>query len=439
MAQKVTSASAIHRAFRHHALIALICPAALFSGCGRTEVPNAAAFRSPESSEGEVVRLDVVDLPDTSTNADGGIQLASGSVSSPGTSAGTDAPEFPRGTPEWLILELAKLQSPATSSDEPTLEISDADRQRLLKMIELATEVVAKTHNDAARQQLFNNAVHYLADARMRLAVAGDRVQGQYLSQEANALFTRDSTGFAAVEAATKLLELTRIQAEKNVGGDPQWSIAFARQSRVFAEKFPQESSRAAVNLTAAAKFCDRAGLHEEARACIALLHDRFSETPFAEQTQGLRRRLELPGHPLTEFGGSTFDGGCATAEQYRGKPLVIAFWASNSAAFQADLATMERTLARYGDRVSVLGVNLDRDEQNVRDFLSRSGNTWKHIFFSAPDKRGERNILAEYYGVTDVPSYWLVDAHGIVRSIQVDPHRLDQFIGEAMSPIQTN
>jgi hypothetical protein len=290
-------------------------------------------------------------------------------------------------------------------------------------------QAIAKTHQDSSREQLFNSAVHYLADARMQLALAGDEHQLKLMVENADALFERDPTSFAAVEAAGRLLQLTQIQAQHAEDRDGRWSQAFARQSQLFANRFPQETSRAAVNLIAAARMCEQFRQPADALACYTVIDQRYPGTPFSEQVAGPLRRLRLPGAPLQEFGGSTHDGGFLSMEQLHGKPLLIVFWASNSAKFQADLPTMQSALARHVGRVNAVGVNFDRDESAIDAFLERTGLDWKQIFYSDPEKRGVYNPIARYYGVMSLPQYWLVDREGIVRSVDLQVAELDQIL----------
>ena len=259
--------------------------------------------------------------------------------------------ELEQGSPEWIIREIARLR--ATPPDVvrqpvagqpaqveqfrlPDEQVETEQRRRAEQTIQLATEAIAKTHRNKESEQLFNHAVHYLTEARAELALAGYAEQSQLLSDDAEALYQRDATSFAAMTAALKLVQLTQLQAQQSGDDDPQWVQAFARQARLFAEKFPQETHRAALNLMAAGRMCDEMNLHQDALACLEVVEQKFPETPFAEHVAGMLRRLRLPGERLVEFGGSTFDGGFVNLDQFRGGPVVIVFWASNSAKFRA-------------------------------------------------------------------------------------------------------
>jgi peroxiredoxin len=354
-------------------------------------------------------------------------------------------PEPEKGSPEWMIREIARLRAaPLDAVRQPIsgqrgqfeeikltpAQVEQEKNRRNEQVVDLAMQTIAKTHQDKSKEQIFNNAVHYLTDARMQLALSGQEDQSQLLSENVEALFKRDATSFAAVDAASQLLQLTQSQAQRHVGQDPQWAQAYARQARLFAEKFPQESSRAAVNLIAAGKLCEQAGDDAEALACLTVIEQKFPETPFSDQAAGALRRLRLPGQPLTDFGGSTHDGGFISIDQFKGKAVLIVFWASNSAQFRTDLPAIQQALKQYEQSLAAVGVNLDKDERAVDRFLEETGISWKHIFYSDAEKRGARNLVARHYGVSNVPQYWLVDAQGVVRSIHVDVNRL----GEALT-----
>jgi len=355
--------------------------------------------------------------------------------------------ELDKGSAEWLLREMTRLRTapvdkvrtvnPKSKETEViTLSPQQAEQERLRRqheIIKLAQQVIGKTHQDPTAEKIFNNAVHYLAEARAQLALAGDRQQADLMSEDADALYKRDSSSFAAMEAAHELVELSQQQAMQHAQQDSKWLLTFARQSRLFAEKFPQDSSRAGILLLQAGRMCDQHQQVAESLKCLIALKQLYPDSPFAEQAVPLQRRLELPGKQLTEFGGSTHDGGFLSIDQLQGKAVLIAFWASNSQNFRAALPRIEKVLAQHSGKVIAVGVNLDRDELAVDQFLEQTGNAWKHVFFSDPEKRGAGNLVARHYGVSRVPMYWLVGADGRVISVDLDLDQLEQAVQQAI------
>lgn len=428
-----------------HGALNSVCMAFLLAGltgCGTgTSTPEQQVEQewSPSSASGE-------NLPARTAGRDhhqneSNIELVS-SETEPGA-------ELTKGSAEWLLMEIAHLRSaPLDLIRQPVPgkpgqfeqvrltpeQTAEEQIRRLEKTVELAMQAISKTHRDETASQFFNNAVHYLSDARLQLALAGNQEQGQLLDENAEALFARDATSFAAIDAASHVVELTHAMAERHAQEDPQWAMAFARQARLFAERFPQETSRAAVNVIAAGRLCERLGLDEEARSSLAVIDQIAPNSPYSEQVAGSLRRLRLPGQPLTEFGGSTFDGSFTSIDRFHGKNLIIAFWASNSAEFREDLPAIKSLVAQSQGQMAVVGVNLDRDARAVERFIQETGLDWKSIFYSDPEKRGSRNVIARHYGIINVPEYWLVDAQGIVRSIHLNAARLDQDVATALA-----
>jgi len=425
---------AIHAALLSGLLLGL-------TGCRESAVPIEQAEQqwtpNPTASEDLPVRP----VQRSLQKLDSDIELVSAE------SAGSDRPV--KGSAQWLMMEIAHLRNaPADIVRQPvpgkageyqqirlTSEQAAAEQiRRQKKVIELSLQAISKTHEAPEDSQLFSGAVHALSDARLQLALAGDHEQGQLLDENAEALFTRDPTSFAAVDAASHVVELTRALADRHAQEDPKWARAYARQTRLFAERFPQETSRAAVNVIAAGRLCERLNLDEEAESCLAVIHRIAPNSPYSEQVSGSLRRLRLPGQPLKEFGGSTFDGSFTSIDRYRGKAVIVAFWASNSEAFRRDLPGIQAFLVKSEGRVTALGVNLDRDELAVEKFIRENEIDWKSIFYSDPEKRGSRNMVARHYGVINVPEYWLVDAQGTVRSIHLDVSQLDQQVSAVLA-----
>lgn len=294
-------------------------------------------------------------------------------------------------------------------------EIAAEQQRRCERIVELAAAAIKEVHADPQREQLFNNAVHYLTDARMQLALLGDAEQSQLLAEDAQALFDRDPTSFGAVESGYKLVQLAESMASQHGAENREWITAYAHQSRLFADRFPQEQGRSAVSLIAAGRKCEQFNLHQEARQCYLLVEQLYPDSAFTAQIAGILRRMRLEGQPL-DLAGPTIDGGFFKLEDFADKPLLVVFWSSNSETFRRDLPVIQQITDAYGeDQLTVVGVNLDEDENAVDAFLESTGITWRQIFFSEPDKRGGRNPVARYYGVHVVPTYWLSDATGKV------------------------
>jgi peroxiredoxin len=178
--------------------------------------------------------------------------------------------------------------------------------------------------------------------------------------------------------------------------------------------------------LHAAGKTCEGYHLDDEAANCFAMVLEKFPKTPQAEQATAILRRLELKGKKAKLF-GETNDGRFLKNGQLRGKTVLVVFWSSDSDAFQEMLPQLKKVTQPYErSNLTVLGVCLDEEKPPMEAFIEKNGLNWIQLFYSDPDKRHWDNPLAQYYGVHDIPSLWLVDQDGTVVDTHVTPDSLD-------------
>jgi len=122
-----------------------------------------------------------------------------------------------------------------------------------------------------------------------------------------------------------------------------------------------------------------------------------------------------LLGKPAAAFALSSFSGAPFNLEHYRGRVVMLNFWASwcRPACYE-EAPTLERVWTEYKDKgVVVLGVDVQDNDEAARKFLAQFG----HTFPNAPDPGGR---VAIDYGVYGVPETFFIDRQGRVRFKQV-------------------
>lgn len=389
----------------------------LAAGCGKSEIPEAAKEPAP---------IETAKNPPPAS-----IGTVKGEAEENDADLGTEPLEKVEpheGSPEWLIREATKLrlQSPKTE-DVEQLKASRIDRNE--KIITLSQQAIALTHTDKAKERLFTVAVNHLMEARLQLALLGGRESIDALYEDAAALESRDPQSQAAAEGAYALVTLAYSHARNVTQEDPRWLQEFAGQAMHFAGDYPKEEPRSLPLLFTAARSCELFGLMEESLACYDMIIKKFPKSPYAARTTAILRRLKLPGNPA-QLGGPTLDGNQISVDDLLGQTVLVVFWAADAKPFQEQLPQLlavQRKHARNG--LTVLGVNLDQDATAVQQFLVKSHVAWPQIFFAEADKRGWNNPLAAFYGILEVPAYWLIDTRGNVVSTSLSAGELDAEI----------
>jgi cytochrome c biogenesis protein CcmG/thiol:disulfide interchange protein DsbE len=130
------------------------------------------------------------------------------------------------------------------------------------------------------------------------------------------------------------------------------------------------------------------------------------------EPAQNTLARSPLLGKPAPEVIGPGLDGRSIRLTSFRGRYVVLNFFASWCEPCQRehdDLLRFSATHKDAGDAV-VLAVVFADDPENVREFFSRLGGDW-------PILTDERGKVSLDFGVRGPPESFLIDPDGIVRS----------------------
>ncbi|GAC1312371.1 MAG: hypothetical protein NVSMB12_02260 [Acidimicrobiales bacterium] len=140
-----------------------------------------------------------------------------------------------------------------------------------------------------------------------------------------------------------------------------------------------------------------------------------------------------LIGQPAPPLSGDTVGGGPASLAQYRGRWVIVNFFASWCVPCQKETAELVRFAAGHrgpGDP-AVLGVVYMDDDNSVRSFIHDHGVTWPLLGYRS-------TAAADAYGVTGIPVTFLVGPDGRVATKALGGLRtgqLDTLLADAHQP----
>ena len=139
---------------------------------------------------------------------------------------------------------------------------------------------------------------------------------------------------------------------------------------------------------------------------------DRWVPRAEAELAEMQARGL---GKPAPALAGLDLDGEPIRLADYRGKVVLLTFWASWCAPCLA-LVPHERELAaRLADKpFAVVGVNGDEDLASARKSAAAKRMTWRS--FRNGDKDAEAVPISRAWAVRGWPTLYLIDHEGVIR-----------------------
>jgi thiol-disulfide isomerase/thioredoxin len=117
-------------------------------------------------------------------------------------------------------------------------------------------------------------------------------------------------------------------------------------------------------------------------------------------------------GNPAPPMEGVDLDGRPMTLADFRGKVVLVSFWATWCRPCMKLIPHERSLLERFKDKpFAVVGVNADREHEALRRALAKGEITWRSFRNERPGKPS----IAEDWKVRGWPTLYLIDHEGII------------------------
>ncbi|MEE4176916.1 MAG: TlpA disulfide reductase family protein [Bacteroides sp.] len=137
-------------------------------------------------------------------------------------------------------------------------------------------------------------------------------------------------------------------------------------------------------------------------------------------------------GNLAPEFSLPDPDGNMVALSDFRGKYLLVSFWASWCPYCRAENPHLVKVYEQYKDQnFEILGVSLDRNKEPWLKAIDDDGLSWTHV----SDLKGWENEASTLYGVASIPSTILLDPEGKIIGRNLMEEALDEKMTELFGP----
>ena len=137
---------------------------------------------------------------------------------------------------------------------------------------------------------------------------------------------------------------------------------------------------------------------------------------------------------PAPRFSAVGFDGKSVSLDSFKGKVVLLDYWASWCGPCRRSMPELERLHAAYSRKgLVVLGVSVDDPpaQQKARDLVASKKYSYRFAF-----DRTDQPSWSDW-GVNAIPAAFLIDRHGEVvaawRGIPKDPAAMENAIKDAL------
>lgn len=197
-----------------------------------------------------------------------------------------------------------------------------------------------------------------------------------------------------------------------------------------FVDRYPDtpEAAQAWLQLALSKEFEDK---EKDALQYYKKVASSFRSTPEGEKAAGAVRRLESIGKQIQLEGTSLNNGKPFSLSAYRGKPIVLHYWATWCEPCKQDMKLLRQLQARYQRAgLQLVGVNVDQTREQAVSFLQESKLPWTQLF---EDGGLEASPLATAYGVQTLPTMMLIAPDGKVVRHNVRAAELDDELAKML------
>ena len=381
--------------------------------------------KSPEGEVDDVVGYDNVVALTEEVNAGGGQVFVGSLVRFGNVWRPLDLPQLPSGSE--TMAESFSLFSP--KADGVAFQTADAASEKLQPFLEQLRAIEQKMQGTTGADiaKLLTKQVQILEEVA-KLAEGNEREF--WLRQLAETLAAAAQEGtmpdaLAQLESlsdslsaddplksflAFRLASARYASSMQEPGADIEdVQAAWLEELALFVEKYPEakDAAEAMLQISIADEF---SGKEEIAIERYQQIVERFPSSASARKASGALRRLQAVGQPL-DLSGTTIDGKKLSLRAFKGKPVLIHYWATWCEPCKVDIARIRELQEKYQRDIVVVGIALDGDKSSLQRFLQSKPLNWPQLY----EPGGLDGRLAEELGVLTLPTMLLLDKEGVV------------------------
>lgn len=116
-------------------------------------------------------------------------------------------------------------------------------------------------------------------------------------------------------------------------------------------------------------------------------------------------------GKRAPQFTLQDMSGREVSLDDYRGKIVILDFWATWCGPCRISMPILDRIQGEYAGQLSVLAINLREPKSVVREYILEEGLHSEVLL-------DEDGSIGSQYGVAGIPTQYLIDRKGIIRYI---------------------
>jgi peroxiredoxin len=150
-------------------------------------------------------------------------------------------------------------------------------------------------------------------------------------------------------------------------------------------------------------------------------------------ERQAEQRKIQAAlavGSVFPDFNEKDLDGKPLSISQFKGKVVLVDFWATWCGPCVAELPNVLAAYEQHHAKgFEIVGISLDQDRNKLTEFIERKKMTWPQYF----DGEGWDSKLGRKYGITSIPATFLLDREGKIVARNLRGKALEAAVAKAL------
>lgn len=182
-------------------------------------------------------------------------------------------------------------------------------------------------------------------------------------------------------------------------------------------------------------------GRVDAAKILVKLAEEKIDSLPSEELKSELKsncekfwKRVNIVGSELDFSGLAELDGKPFSFDSYKGKVVVLDFWATWCGPCLEEIPNLKSMLEkRQSEGAEIIGINLDEDRSRLESFLGTEKLPWKTVVSSDATKVAFETPLVSKIGISAIPFIAIIGKDGKVAAIHTRGKNLDPKVAELL------
>jgi len=164
---------------------------------------------------------------------------------------------------------------------------------------------------------------------------------------------------------------------------------------------------------------------------------EELKETEYGKNISNYIRlnKNPKPGDRFIDFEMEDTNGKMKKLSAFKGKIVLLEFWASGCGPCRMENPRLVRTYRKYKPSgFEIFAVSLDTRKENWLKAIEKDGLPWLQV----SDLKGQNNSASLIYGINGIPDNFLIDKNGIIIGRNLRGEKLNKKLSEIM-PVADN